>query len=96
VTDGDMRRWMAAATLIDVNLPIQAIANTAFTQLPFQTPRDQIAARLSSKVRFIPLVDEYQHLIAIARQGRGRICHRRAPDRAGPPQLHHRRNRQQP
>lgn len=69
VTDGDIRRWMAAATLIDVNLPIQAIANTAFTQLPFQTPRDQIAGRLDSKVRFIPLVDEYQHLIAIARQG---------------------------
>jgi N-acetylneuraminate synthase len=74
VTDGDVRRWMTTSALIDVNLSVSKIANASFTQLSADTPRDQIAARLSSKVKFIPLVDQYMHLIAIARQGRSEFA----------------------
>lgn len=69
VTDGDIRRWMACSETIDVSLPISSIANTDFTQLSVNEPRDQIAAKMNGKVKFIPLVDEYMHLIAIARHG---------------------------
>lgn len=69
VTDGDIRRWMATSAVIDVNIAIEKIANTAFTQLPIDTPREAIVAKLNAKVRFVPLVDDYMHLIAIARQG---------------------------
>jgi N-acetylneuraminate synthase len=74
ITDGDVRRWMTTSALIDVNLSVSKIANASFTQLSVDTPREQIAARLSSKVKFIPLVDQYMHLIAIARQGRSEFA----------------------
>jgi N-acetylneuraminate synthase len=69
VTDGDIRRWMTAGDAIDVNKSILSIANSKFTELPFSSSREQIEQKFDTKVKFLPLVDEYKHLIAVARAG---------------------------
>lgn len=73
VTDGDIRRWMTAATNLDVTVAVGTIANTKLVHLPVTAPRETIAAQLNGKVKFVPLVDEYQHLIAIARHGQAEL-----------------------
>ncbi|MCA1200124.1 N-acetylneuraminate synthase family protein [Sphingomonas sp. R647] len=69
ITDGDIRRWLALGSGIDLNESAIAIANRDFFALPFGAPPKDVEAALSSHVRLIPLTDEAGHLIAIARAG---------------------------
>lgn len=69
ITDGDIRRWMQNVHVVDVNARLDPLVNPSFVKLQANAPRAQIASQLNERVRFIPLVDEYEHLIAIARLG---------------------------
>ena len=69
LTDGDVRRWLSSADKLDLNVPVGLVANREFVTLPITASPEEIAARLDSRVRVIPLTDEAGHLIAIARQG---------------------------
>ncbi|MEJ2002923.1 MAG: N-acetylneuraminate synthase family protein, partial [Maritimibacter sp.] len=73
LTDGDIRRWMTQTDVIDISIPVREICNREFTSLPHDTPRGEIAKRLDGHFRILPLVDEFGHLVAIARTGHGDI-----------------------
>lgn len=66
ITDGDFRRWLLGASSIDLNQPAQIAMNNAFTAMAQDAASGEIAARLSDRIRFIPLVDGQQRLTGIA------------------------------
>ena len=70
LTDGDVRRWLASTETIDLAVPVGRVANAAAVSMAIDTPRDEVAAAFSAKVRSIPLVDAYGRLMAIALPGR--------------------------
>lgn len=70
LTDGDVRRWLTGSESIDLEVQVGTVANSEIVSLKHDDPRDAIAARFSSKVRSIPLVDDYGRLMAIALPGR--------------------------
>ena len=67
LTDGDFRRWLVAQREIDLDLPVSAISNKQFQALRHDARPDEIESRFSDKIRFLPLVDERGHLVAVAR-----------------------------
>jgi len=69
LTDGDIRRWLTTTRFIDLNVSAISIANENYLSMSIDAPRGEVAAKLDSRVRFIPLVDDSGHLIAIARAG---------------------------
>lgn len=69
LTDGDVRRWLTRAEGIDLDVAVNRVCNPDFTAMPASAPRADIAARLDARVRLIPLVDSYGHLVSIARTG---------------------------
>lgn len=69
LSDGDIRRWLMRTQPIDLNISVSEICNEDFVALPVDAPRAEIAAQLTDRVRLIPLVDAYGHLVSIARSG---------------------------
>lgn len=70
LTDGDVRRWMTSAETIDLDVPVVRVANPDIVAMRDDDPRDAIAQRFDSKVRAIPLADDYGRLMAVALPGR--------------------------
>lgn len=66
LTDGDVRRWLASSTTIDLETPAGTVANRGCAVAPVDTPHDRIAALFSERVRAVPLVDAYGRLVAVA------------------------------
>jgi perosamine synthetase len=56
ITDGDIRRSLINGK--DLNSKVSEVMQTKFTSLPVNTPVDQIQAKISERIRHIPLVDE--------------------------------------
>jgi Sialic acid synthase len=69
VTDGDIRRWLTLAQPIDLGVAVKSVCNANITTLLADTPRAEIVRQLNQRVRLIPLVDAYGHLVSIAREG---------------------------
>lgn len=67
LTDGDLRRWLLEQREIDLNLPVSAISNKEFEAVNHRAPPEDIEARFNSRIRFVPLLDDHGHLVAIAR-----------------------------
>src|SRR2546422_3564210 len=65
LTDGDFRRWLVDQREIDLDLPVSAISNKQFQALNQNARQDEIESRFSNKIRFVPLLDERGHLVAI-------------------------------
>jgi perosamine synthetase len=63
-TDGDIRRALLDGALLDDK--IESAMNRDFVSFPYSTESKIIRERFSSKIRFIPLVDESGELVDIA------------------------------
>lgn len=71
LTDGDIRRWLVDEKIIDLSRPITDIINKDFIFAHIDQDIKKIEKQFSNKIHFIPLLDEYGRLAAIARR-RGR------------------------
>lgn len=69
LTDGDVRRWITAHDSFDTRISAIEVANKEFFSLLHDTPQAEIERHFSDRIAFVPLVDRYRHLIAIARRG---------------------------
>lgn len=66
VTDGDFRRWLISQDDIDLNKPVNLIANKKPTVVQESEDHAKIRGMFSDKIQFIPIVDKYRHLVAVA------------------------------
>jgi sialic acid synthase SpsE/sugar phosphate isomerase/epimerase/CBS domain-containing protein len=66
ITDGDVRRWLTGGDGIDLEAPVQKIANSDFKRLGINTPPEEIALHLSTRIKAVPLLDTQGRLVAIA------------------------------
>lgn len=73
LTDGDFRRWIVDQPTIDLDQRVSLISNKKFVWAPKDAPHSEISDKFTSRIDFIPLIDESGHLVAIARRGRGTI-----------------------
>ena len=69
LTDGDIRRWLVSSKEIDLNKRISDILNKSFVWAKFTDSNDVIRNKFdaSANIKFIPLLDDNKHLVAIAR-----------------------------
>lgn len=67
LTDGDFRRWLLEQPEIDLNLPLSSISNKDFEALNQHARPEDIESRFNQRIRFIPLLDDHGHLVAVAR-----------------------------
>ena len=68
LTDGDFRRWLVSQDDIDLNQSVSVASNKNFKFAGIDDDPNFIESYFSEKVEFIPLLDTYGRLIAIARQ----------------------------
>ena len=73
LTDGDFRRWVLDQHELDLHRPVREIANPNPRRAPLGADPDALAALLDDRVRFVPVVDEQGHLVAIATAGQGEL-----------------------
>lgn len=66
LTDGDFRRWLVAQETIDLTTPVAAISNKQFISAKEGQTASEIALLLSDRIGYIPVLDRYGHLTAIA------------------------------
>jgi N-acetylneuraminate synthase len=66
LTDGDVRRWLTSAQELSLDVSALKVANTDYVALREDAEHDEIEARFSERIAFIPLVDAQNHLVAIA------------------------------
>jgi sialic acid synthase SpsE/sugar phosphate isomerase/epimerase len=66
VTDGDFRRWLLSQESIDLNKPVHLISNKSITFVQETEDPGRIRGMFSDKILFIPIVDQYRHLVAVA------------------------------
>lgn len=67
-SDGDFRRWLTSSADFDLHREVGPIAHSAVTSRKVDAPRGEIEATFSRGIELIPLVDDYQRLVAIALQ----------------------------
>src|SRR5438874_4927172 len=67
LTDGDFRRWLIDQREIDLNQPVSSISNKDFQALNQHARAEDIESRFNERIRFIPLLDDHGHLVAVAR-----------------------------
>lgn len=68
LTDGDFRRWLVSQDDIDLNQCVSIASNKNFKFAGIDDDPNIIESYFSEKVEFVPLLDTYGRLIAIARQ----------------------------
>jgi sialic acid synthase SpsE/sugar phosphate isomerase/epimerase len=71
-TNGDLLRWLARQQMVDLNKPIAEVINHKFIFASEDTAPEQIEAYLE-QVLYVPVVDEHNRLIAVARKRDRRI-----------------------
>ena len=65
-SDGDLRRWLLETETVDLETPVKSISNKKFISCQSDMDKSQIAAKFSDGVRYIPIVDENNHLVGVA------------------------------
>jgi sialic acid synthase SpsE len=65
-TDGDFRRWILKQTTIDLQIPVQKVANAKLVRAYDDEPPGRLAERLGQKIQFLPIVDAADRVVAIA------------------------------
>ncbi len=73
VTDGDIRRWLVRQEKVDLQLPVKSVTNKECCYAFLTDSRAQISKLFSSKIRIVPVIDEYHHLVGVATEGRAPI-----------------------
>ncbi len=68
VSDGDVRRWMTNASEFDLSQPVDRVMNREFVSRPILDAQDQIAQFFDGKRDIIPLTDEQDRFVALARR----------------------------
>lgn len=68
LTDGDVRRWLIGTDILDLETRVATIANRDYLSAHVGAPRDKIEALFSDRIIFVPLVDDYGHLVGVARE----------------------------
>ena len=81
LTDGDFRRWVVQQPDLDLRQPVRTIANPDPRTAPADTGPADLPRLLDDHIRFLPLVDERGHLVAVASCRRGDL---RIGDRVSP------------
>jgi sialic acid synthase SpsE/sugar phosphate isomerase/epimerase len=69
LTDGDFRRSVVEQPDLDLRGPVRSIANPAPLTASATSPPADVAGRLDDRIRFIPMVDDRGHLVAVASEG---------------------------
>ena len=67
LSDGDFRRWVVGAPVIDLNAPVSAAAHPDCVRLAYGSDTATITASMRPGVQVIPLVDDDGRVQAIAR-----------------------------
>ena len=67
LTDGDFRRWVVGQKTVDLEQTVEEIINSDFIKCNKYEKTNKISLLFSDQIRFIPLVDNYNRLVAIAR-----------------------------
>jgi len=71
LTDGDFRRWVVQQPDLDLHQPVRSIANPEPRTAPADTGPADLPRLLDDHIRFVPLVDDRGHLVAVASSRRG-------------------------
>jgi sialic acid synthase SpsE/sugar phosphate isomerase/epimerase len=66
LSDGDFRRWISEQQHADLNVPTLQVANTDVRMVPQSTTPAEIRGMFGAGIDHIPLVDDQNHLVAIA------------------------------
>ena len=67
LSDGDFRRWIAGSHPIDLNQPVTAAMNPCCIAAPEGSSAAELADLVSTKIQVIPLLDDHNRVVAIAR-----------------------------
>ena len=68
LTDGDIRRWLLAKSQVDLQQQVGEIANTRFVAAGLHDNAQTIASLFSDKIKFVPLLDDRNRLVGLARR----------------------------
>jgi N-acetylneuraminate synthase len=68
LTDGDFRRWLIDRNDIDLNQPVSIASNKSFKFVWVDDAPEVIQSYFSENIQFVPVLDRYRRLVAIARQ----------------------------
>jgi sialic acid synthase SpsE/sugar phosphate isomerase/epimerase len=66
LSDGDFRRWLLANPTGSLQASCSEVCNRNAFTLPIGTPSNEISPFFTDVIRHIPLVDERNHLVAVA------------------------------
>ena len=66
ITDGDLRRWLAAQASIDLHQPVSLVANVDYNFCFEKESPEKITESFSERIEFVPLVDSHHRLVAVA------------------------------
>lgn len=66
MSDGDVRRWIAAGPDVDLTRPCLEAMNTGVVSAPLSAPPSEIRRHFAGAVDHVPLLDEHGHLAAVA------------------------------
>ncbi|PKW27085.1 N-acetylneuraminate synthase family protein [Phycicoccus duodecadis] len=66
ISDGDVRRWIAAQDGVDLTRPCAEVANTGCVSAPLATVPADLRLLFTPSVDHVPLLDEQGHLAAVA------------------------------
>lgn len=67
LTDGDFRRWLLEQEETDLSQPVGEICNRVVHTVVADTPPEEIASLFSDAITFVPVVDAFGRLVAVAR-----------------------------
>ncbi len=69
LTDGDVRRWLVRQKTVDLRVSVREIANKSFVFAKSSQTSSEIFQLFDQKkkITFVPVVDEFFHLVAVAR-----------------------------
>jgi sialic acid synthase SpsE/sugar phosphate isomerase/epimerase len=67
LTNGDIIRWLIKHNQADLNIEVSTVANTAFQKVSDGYNRQELNEILK-RVAFVPLLDEFDHLIGVIRR----------------------------
>lgn len=66
ISDGDVRRWIASQTSVDLTRPCSEVANTAALSAPSTATPAEIRQLFVGVIDHVPLLDAQGHLVAVA------------------------------
>ena len=66
LTDGDFRRWLISQQKINLNQPVSLVSNKNFQFAWIDDEPDAIQTLFSDQIEFVPVLDRYYRLVAVA------------------------------